>query len=239
MPTPHIKSNIEDIAENVLLPGDPLRAKYIAEHYLTDYTLVNDVRNILAYTGYYKNTRVTVFSTGMGIPSMAIYAYELMNFYDVKRLIRIGSVGTLDPNADLLDIYLVKNSITDSNFSYAYNGTLVKTATASKNLNNEILQAAKKIDEKVIEGNIFCSDAFYQGDGFIDPTIEENHCLGIEMESFALLYLGQKLSKETATILSVSNSLVNKNEKELSSKERETGLDKMILLALESLTNNN
>ena len=137
--TAHIESSKEDIADIVLLPGDPLRAKYIAEKFLTDAKLINKVRNIFGYTGYYKNRRVTVFSSGMGIPSVGIYAYELYKFYDVKKIIRIGTCGAVSKEAKIKDLILASNIYSESNFAYTYNDYEEHIVYPSIDLNQKIM----------------------------------------------------------------------------------------------------
>ena len=136
--TPHNEAKKEDIAEIVLMPGDPLRAKYIAENFLENYKLVNSVRNMYGYTGYYKGKRLTVFASGMGMPSMGIYAYELYKFYDVKSIIRLGSCGAYSPNLNIFDTILVNTSYTEGNFAYGLEGVDCHRAFADKELNNAI-----------------------------------------------------------------------------------------------------
>ena len=142
MATAHIESRKEDIGEIVLLPGDPLRAKYIAENFLEDYKLVNSVRNMYAYTGYYKGKMVTVFSSGMGIPSVGIYAYELFKFYDVKKIIRIGTCGTIHKDVKLLDVVLADSAYSVSTFPLLFDGDTDKEYPASSLLNNLISKSS-------------------------------------------------------------------------------------------------
>jgi len=226
----HIESKKEDIEEVVLMPGDPLRAKFIAETFLKDYKQINSVRNMLGYTGYYKGKRVTVMSHGMGIPSMAIYAYELYKFYDVKKIIRIGSVGSLKEDIDLFDVIVVDKSYTDSNFAKSFSADDNKVSSATKKLNEKIIKTANENNISIKIGDVFCSDSFYHEKQ--EVKILEN-CLGVEMESFALFHIATCLNKEAATILTVSNSLVTKNE--TTTKQREIAFVDMITLALESL----
>lgn len=234
MATAHIESQKEEIASTVIMPGDPLRAKFIAEHFLKDAILVNRVRNILAYTGTYKGKKVTVFASGMGMPSMAIYAYELYHFYQVERIIRIGSVGAYQSDLKLFDLILVDQSFTNSNFSEQYDGKTIQLIGSDPVLNRMIQDTAKRIGQPIITGNIHCSDTFYSLSQKEDKRIEEYHCQGVEMESFALFYVAKSLGKQSSTILTVSNSLVNNEE--TTSEEREKSFVNMILLALETLT---
>lgn len=236
MATSHIESNKEDIADIVLMPGDPLRAKYIAEHYLDDYKLINQVRNMYGYTGYYKGKRVTVFASGMGIPSASIYTYELYKFYDVKKIIRIGTAGTLDPNVDVLDIVLATSSYSKTSFDELIDNKDIKEIKASINANNIIKDTANKLNINIKEGKIITSDVF---DLFSDNpesfmnNFPNDKYLAIEMEAFGIFYLANKLNKEAACILTIVDSKYS--NKKLSSEEREKSLDKMITLSLESI----
>lgn len=235
MATVHIESNIEEIAPVVIMPGDPLRAKFIAENFLENAILVNHVRNILAYTGFYKGKKVTVFASGMGTASMGIYAYELFKFYNVEEIIRIGSVGSYDDTLNLFDLILVDNSFTTSNFAMQYDGESCEIVDANLELNQRIQNKAYQLNKPITLGNIHCSDVFYSELKNLDPKIKEYNCLGVEMESFALLYIAKRLNKKAATILTVSD-FIGKNLK-ATREEREKSLTDMILLALESVSN--
>lgn len=235
MKTPHIESEQDEIAKVVLMPGDPLRAKFIAEHYLEDAHLVNRVRNVFAYTGFYRGNKVTVFASGMGIPSMAIYAYELFSFYGVEKIIRIGSTGSIKENVSLYDVIIVENSYTDSNFAQSFSNTNTKCAQASQNVNDHIIKMAKEKNLKFHVGDIFCSESFYHSKGknvSYPPSV-----LGVEMESFALFHIASVLNKQAATILTVSDSLITKEV--TTSEEREKSFTDMITLALDSSFNKN
>lgn len=236
MATPHIESNKEDIADIVLMPGDPLRAKYIAEHYLDDYKLVNQVRNMYGYTGYYKGKRVTVFASGMGIPSACIYSYELYKFYDVKTIIRIGTAGALDPSINILDIVLATSSYSKTSFDELIDNKDVKEVNAGINSNNIIKDTANKLNINIKEGKIITSDVFDiytdNPDSFMNNFPNDKY-LAVEMEAFGIFYLASKLNKEAACILTIVDSKYS--DKKLSSEEREQSLDKMITLALESI----
>ena len=234
--TPHINANEGDIAKVVLAPGDPLRAKYIAENFLENIKLVNTVRNILAYTGTYKGMEITVFSTGMGMPSMGIYSYELYKFYGVEKIIRIGSCGAYSENLDLFDTILVEKSYTEGNFAMALNNKDCHIVTASDNLNNIIEKTALEKNISCIKENVLCSECF---DYYIEDlnTLltrlpKEYNITAAEMESFALFYTAQYLNKYAACLLTVVDSHYKKQE--ISSEAREKSLNDMILLALES-----
>jgi len=233
MATPHINSNVEDIAKIVIMPGDPLRAKHIAENFLEDVKLVNTVRNMTAYTGTYKGKKVTVFPSGMGIPSIGIYAYELYKFYDVDTIIRVGSCGSYKEDIDLFDVIVVDKSYSTSNFSEAYLGSCNNESEGTKKLNEKIMNTANNIGQKIIYGNVFCSEAFYSLIENKSNLIEDKNCLAVEMESFALFTIAKSLNKDAATILTVSDSIVTK--KETTSLQRQKSFNDMILLALESI----
>lgn len=229
--TIHIGAKKEDIAEIVIMPGDPLRAKFIAEKYLENARLVSNVRLILAYTGYYHGTLVTVMASGMGMPSMAIYAFELYQEYDVKKIIRIGSCGSYHEAIHLKDIILVEKAYTLSNFAMQYNKKDIHMISSSTLLNQKIMEVATKSNIELKIGNINTSDIFYEI--YKDESIKENYCLGVEMESFALLYVANELEKEATAILTVSDNLVT-NEK-LDSLSRERSFEQAILLGLNAL----
>ncbi len=228
--TPHIKCNKEDISKIVLMPGDPLRAKFIAQTYLKDYKLVNSVRNMLAYTGFYKGKKITVFSSGMGMASMGIYCYELYKFFDVKYIIRIGSCGSTNKDVKLLDTILSTSSYTETNFSYTYSSVNVNEVNSSEYLNNIIINKNKNIKR----GKTVCSMVF---DAYIDNQDEYNkrlpqNVLAVEMEAFALFYIAKLLNKEATCLLTVSDSLHDK--KQISSSDRQLKLKEMIEIALEA-----
>lgn len=233
--TPHNEANLGDIAKTVLMPGDPLRAKYIAENFLEDYKLVNSVRGMYAYTGKYKGKEITVMAHGMGNPSIGIYSYELYKFYDVENIIRIGTSGAYVTDLDLLDLVLVDSSYSNSSFAKDQNGENSNLIYSSKSLTDSIYETAQKIGQKVKRGTVHCSDVFYSDVSDYKKMVEEHNCLSIEMESFALFHNANVLNKRAACILSISDSFV-KPEK-LTSSERQLGLNNMITLALESSIN--
>ncbi|MBQ6476880.1 MAG: purine-nucleoside phosphorylase [Bacilli bacterium] len=236
MPTPHIESREEDISELVLMPGDPLRAKYIAENFLDNYKLVNDTRNMYFYTGYFKGKRITVAASGMGIPSMGIYAYELINHYKVKKIIRIGTCGSFHKNIKLQDIILSTGAHTISCFPKQLTNKDADFAKSSDKLNNAIKVTANTHQIPLKIGETITSDVF---DLYCDSQEEFKNmfkdidALGVEMESFALFYLANKFNIESAALLTVVDSMYD--TRSVSSEERETGLNNMIALALESI----
>ena len=237
--TPHIEAKKSEIAKTVLMPGDPLRAKYIAENFLQDYKLVNKVRNIYAYTGKYKGKEITVMASGMGIPSMGIYAYELYKVYEVENIIRIGSCGGYSDSLDLFDTILVDKSYTESNFAYTFNEEKCNISSATEKINNIIEKTAKDSNIKYVKGNVLCSDCF---DLYIPKLNEllarlpkDLNIIAAEMESFVLFYLAKLLNKQAACLLTVVDIPTKKNQ--ISSEEREKNLNNMIELALESSLN--
>lgn len=232
--TPHIEAKKEDIAKDVIMPGDPLRCKMIAEKYLTDYKLVNSVRNQLAYTGLYKGKRVTIFSSGMGNPSMGIYSYELFNFYNVENIIRVGSCGAFRKELNLYEVVLVENSYSTSNYNYELTKENDRLLPGNKFLNNAILKTAEKLNIKLNLGNVYCTDVFYNDDDK-EYLSKSFNCLATEMESFALFSNAKKLGKKASTILTVSDNLITNEE--TSPEERQNSFNQMIELALETIIN--
>lgn len=232
--TPHIKANKEDIAKIVLMPGDPLRAKFIAERYLENYKLVNSVRNILAYTGYYKGIKITVFSSGMGMPSMGIYCYELYKFYDVENIIRIGSCGSNAKDIKLLDVILSTSSYNEGGFAYNFNNKDVHEIESSSELNDIIIETSKENNINIRVGKTLCCEVF---DAYMeDYRIFLGRCpediLASEMEAFALFYIAKYLNKKAACLLTVSDSKYD--TRIVSSEDRQNSLTTMIELAIES-----
>ena len=231
--TVHNKALKEDIAKTVLMPGDPLRAKYIAEHFLDDWKMVNDVRNMYAYTGFYKGKKVTIMASGMGIPSMGIYSYELFKFYDVDTIIRIGSAGAYTDKLKLYDVVLVNGTYSESNYAMEQSGEEQKILYGSSELNNHLKDVAKKLDITLHFNNIYCSEAFYKNKDNYQEIYQKYGCVGVEMESFALFHNARVLGKKAACLLTISDSLVTHYE--ITSEEREKSFHTMIRIALESL----
>jgi len=227
----HINTKKENIAKTVIMPGDPLRVKYIAEKYLTNPVLVNKTRLSLIYTGLYKDKLVTIATSGMGMPSMGIYAYELFNDFDVDRIIRLGSCGSYYDEIKVRDLILVEKAFTLSNFAYQYDKSNTDIVSSSKSLNKKIIAKALDKDIDLRIGNINTSDLFYNKHE--SPKIKENFCLGVEMETFALFFIADKLNKEAASVLTVSDNLVSKEI--LSSEDRERTFDEAITLVLDSI----
>ena len=237
MATPHNEANLGDIAKTVITPGDPLRAKYIAENFLENYTLVNSVRGMYAYTGKYQGKEITVMASGMGMPSMGIYCYELYKFYDVQNIIRIGSCGSYKPELKLFDIILAENTFSESNFALTLNNEDCHIVSSSSELNKIIEETAHETNKNICIGNTVCTDCFdvYMTDidKFFDRMPDGVKPIAAEMEAFALFYVAKMLGKKAACLMSVVDSKYIKNV--ASAEEREQGLDKMIKLALDSI----
>ncbi len=235
--TPHNEAKKEDIADVVIMPGDPLRAKYIAENYLTDYKLVNKVRNIYAYTGNYKGKRITVMASGMGMPSMGIYAYELYKIYDVKTIIRIGSCGGYLEEEKLFDIILATDVYSESNFANTLNNDNCHLISGDKELNDKISETAIDKGINLFKGTTACLDCFdpYMTDvnKFLERIPSDIKPIAAEMEAFALFYIAKMLNKKAACLMSVVDSKYIKDV--ATTEEREKGLNKMIELALDSI----
>ena len=232
MPTVHIESKRDEIANIVLMPGDPNRSEYIAKKFLKDYKLVNSVRGMKAYTGYYKDKLITVFPSGMGNPSMGIYSYELYKDYGVDCIVRIGSCGGYSERLKLKDVILVSGSYSESNYAYQMNGYKDKLIESDNTVNNIIESTAKTLDKRIVKGNIYCCDAFYEMEYDYKDRVKKLDVLGIEMESFALFSNTKKFNKKAACLLTVSDLFFS--DEKLSSLEREKELNDMIVLALES-----
>ena len=233
----HCNAKKEDIEKTVIMPGDPLRAKYIAENFLENPRLVNTVRNMLAYTGTYKGKPVTVFSSGMGMPSMGIYSYELFKFYDVEKIIRIGSCGAYSEDLNLFDTILVDKSYTEANFAYSWSEKEEHIAEANLELNNKLEETANKLNIPLIKGNSLCNEVFdgYLDDieGFIARFPKDLNIIACEMEAFALFYMAKYFNKQAACLLTVVDS--HYKNQESTSEERERSLNNMIKIALESV----
>lgn len=227
--TPHIEAKKEEIAKIVIMPGDPNRAKFIAENYLDDYRLVNSIRSNYIYTGHYKGKLVTIATSGMGMPSMGIYSYELFNFYDVDEIIRIGSCGAVCEDIELGSVILPTCAYTNSNFSCQFDSEIVNYCFSSNEINDRIKECSLKHNINLIESDVKTSDLFYH-------LKKENDMFSysaVEMECFALFYIAKRLNKKASAVLTVSDNI--KTLEEMSSKERETTFNDAITLVLESL----
>lgn len=236
MSTPHNEANLGDIAKTVIMPGDPLRAKYIAENFLEDCRLVNSVRGMFAYTGKYKGKEVSVMAHGMGMPSVGIYSYELYKFYDVDNIIRIGSCGAYKPELKLFDIVLSNAVFSESNYALTLNNEDCHIAYPSTDLNRTVTNTAREHNIYITVGNTVCTDCFdvYMTDvnQFLARVPNDFNPVSAEMEAFALFYNAKLLNKNACCLMSVVDS---KYITEIASpEERQTGLNNMIKLALDS-----
>ena len=232
MSTPHNMANIGDIAKVVLMPGDPLRAKYIAETYLDDVVQFNNVRNMFGYTGTYKGKKVSVMGSGMGMPSIGIYSFELFSQYGVEAIIRIGSAGSYIEDYEIYDVVLASGAYSESNYAKVLTGNEASITYPSAELNDLIKATAEELDLDLKEGVIHSSDIFYHIDEAYKKGIEDNNCVAVEMESFALFENAKALNKKAACLLTISDSLVT--HEETTAEERQTSFNKMITIALES-----
>lgn len=235
--TPHNEAKLGEIAKTVIMAGDPLRVKYIAENYLEDAKLVNKVRGMYCYTGKYKNKEISVMAHGMGIPSMGIYSYELFHIYGVETIIRIGSCGAFSEKLNLNDLILVESSYTESNYAYTFDNKHVNIASASEDINEKIEETAKEQEISYVKGDMLCNECFdlYVPDkeAVIKRAPQDIELLGSEMEAFALFYNAKREGKKASCLLTVVD--IPKKSKGLSAEERESSLNNMIKLALETI----
>lgn len=230
VPTPHISAKLGDFADTVLMPGDPLRAEYIAKNYLENAVLVNNVRGVQGYTGYYKGKRVSVMASGMGQPSIGIYSYELYHFYNVKTIIRVGSCGSFSPELHARDIVVAMGACTNGNYASQYNlpGTFCPIADFDL-----VRRAAEECEKACVNyrvGNILSSDMFYD-DANSGMQWAKMGVLGVEMESAALYCNAARAGKKALCICTVSDSFVYPEEN-TTAEERQTSFTKMMEIAL-------
>jgi purine-nucleoside phosphorylase len=234
IPTPHIGVNEQGIiAESILLPGDPLRAKFVAENYLENAVQFNTIRNMFGYTGSFKGKKVSVMGTGMGMPSIGIYTYELIHFYGVKNLIRIGSCGSLQESVKVRDIVLGMSASTNSSYASQYNLPGTFAPTASWELLNKAVDAAHKIGIEPKVGNILSSDTFYDDEVDSWRKWAKMGVLAVEMEAAALYMNAARAGVNALSILTVSDSLVS--HEATSSEERQSSFTQMMEVALETV----
>lgn len=232
MKTPHISPQSDNlIAKTVLMPGDPLRAKYIADTFLTDVVKFNEVRNMFGYTGFYKGRRISVMGSGMGMPSIGIYSYELYKFFDVERIIRIGSCGAYSDKLDLYDTLLVEEAYSESSYAEVQSNEQSHVLESSKELDDQMIKIAKELKIPLHIGRIHSSDVFYRETFDYVAFNKEHNCLGVEMESFALFNNAKVLGKQAACLLTVSDSFVTSQV--TTAEERQTAFTNMMKIALE------
>ena len=235
MSTPHNRAEKGQIASTVLMPGDPLRAKFIAETFLENPVLFNDVRGMFGYTGTYQGRPISVMGSGMGMPSIGIYSYELYSQYGVENIIRIGSAGSYSPQAKVYDVVLATGAYSESSFARVQSGFEGDVTRPSQELNDKLRASAAKLGIPLIEGMIHSSDVFYrddpkQGPDYWQRLRDEKGCLAVEMESFALFNNAAVLGKRAACLLTISDSFVTSEE--TSAQERQTSFTNMMKIAL-------
>lgn len=233
IPTPHIEAKEKDIiAKTVLMPGDPLRAKFIAENYMENVTQFNTVRNMYGYTGTYKGRPISVMGSGMGMPSIGIYSYELFSFYNVESIIRIGSCGAYTKDLNLYDVLLVDDCWSESTYAQVQSGYDKSIIEASPTLNNRVEKIAEGLNIPIHRGRIHSSDVFYRQDfDSFNDIRDKQGCIAVEMESFALFANAKVLGKEATCLLTVSDNLVTGAL--TTSEERQNAFTKMMSIALE------
>ena len=231
IPTPHITAKLGDFADTVLMPGDPLRAKFIAENFLEDAVLVNNVRGVNGYTGYYKGKRVSVMASGMGQPSIGIYSYELFNFYDVKTIIRVGSCGSFHEDLHVRDIIVAMGACTNGNYAMQYGLPGTYAPIADFDLVRRAAETCEKLGARYKVGNIFSSDIFYD-ESNSGMEWAKMGVLGVEMESAALYCNAARAGKKALCICTVSDSFIHPEEN-TTAEERQNSFTKMMEIALE------
>ncbi len=234
MSTPHISASKGDVAKLVLMPGDPLRAKVVAETYLDNVVQFNGIRGMLGFTGTYKGHKVSVMGSGMGMPSIGIYSYELFSFYDVEAIIRIGSTGAMKADIDLYEVILGDSAYSESSYAKQFCGYEEKVIYPDAALNEELKKSAKKLGYKLIDGRINSSDVFYYAENVAEAnfnkSVNEYNCICAEMESFALFANAKKLGKQAACLLTVSDNIVT--QELTTAEERQNSFTRMMEVAL-------
>ena len=231
-PTPHINATPEDFAKTVLMPGDPLRAKFIAENFLENARLVNSVRGINGYTGTYKGVPVSVMASGMGMPSIAIYSYELFNFFGVENIIRIGSAGSINRDIAVRDIVIGMGACTNSNFSDQYNLQGDFSAICSYDLLEKCVETAKDMKVKYHVGNLLSSDVFYNDDSTATLNWAKMGVMAVEMEAAALYMNAARAGKNALAVCTISDHILTGEE--TTAEERQNSFTDMMKLALET-----
>ena len=236
-PTPHINAPKGAFAKTVLMPGDPKRARYIAEKFLQDAKLVNDVRGVQGYTGYYKGVKVSVMASGMGMPTMGIYSYELFNAYDVENIIRVGSIGAINENIQLKDIIVGMSASTNSNYGSNFNLNGIISGAGSYKIIKTVDKVVEKmgLQNKAKFGQILSSDTFYTDEPGNDLNWAKMGVMGVEMEGYSLYLNAARAGKNALVLATVSDHLIKKQY--LSADERQFSFDEMITVALETACN--
>lgn len=237
-PTPHNSATPEDFASTVLMPGDPLRAKFIAENFLSEAVLVNNVRGIQGYTGYYNGTKVSVMASGMGMPSIGIYSYELYNFYGVKNIMRIGSAGAISSELKVRDIVVGMGACTNSNFAHQYKLPGTFAPICSFEMLKNCTEAAEEMGVRLHAGNLLSSDAFYNDEEGLPPEMKSAALWGkmgvmaVEMEAAALYMNASRSGKNALAICTISDHILTGES--TSAKERQESFTEMMELALKT-----
>ena len=236
MPTPHNEAQKGQIAKTVLMPGDPLRAKFIADTFLENPKQFNNVRGMLGFTGTYNGKQISVMGGGMGMPSIGIYSYELFTEYDVDRIIRIGSAGSYSENAKIYDVVLATSAVSESSYALTQSGFTGDETFPSEELNARLRKAASDLGIHIQEGAIHSSDVFYRQPSDAKPSYweklrDERGCLAVEMESFALFHNANVCGKEAACLLTISDSFVSPEI--TTPEERQNCFTNMMKIALE------
>ncbi|MBR4144423.1 MAG: purine-nucleoside phosphorylase [Lachnospiraceae bacterium] len=231
-PTPHNSAKLGDIAKTVLMPGDPLRAKYIAETYLKDTVCFNTVRNMLGFTGTYNGKKISVMGGGMGMPSVGIYTYELFNFYDVDNIIRIGSMGAYADSIKLGDLVIAMGACTDSNYVNTFNLPGHYAPIADYSLLKKAVDTADSLGVKTVVGNILSTDVFYADDPDFNKKWLKMGVLGCEMEAACFYMNAARAGKKALCMFTASDHLFR--DEHLSAEERQTGFHDMMRVALEA-----
>ena len=234
IPTPHNNAKLGDIAKTVLMPGDPLRAKYIAETYLENPVCFNTVRNMFGYTGTYNGKKISVMGGGMGMPSVGIYTYELFNFYDVDNLIRIGSMGAYSDDIQLGELIIAMGACTDSNYVSTFNLPGHFAPIADFGLLRKAVDTAEKLNVRVRVGNVLSTDVFYADDPEFNGKWKKMGVLGVEMESACFYMNAARAGKRALALLTVSDHLFK--DEHLNAEERQTGFNDMMKVALEAFS---
>ncbi|CAL4325506.1 purine-nucleoside phosphorylase [Buchnera aphidicola] len=232
MSTPHIDSKKNAFSETVLMCGDPIRARYIAENYLYDAKKINNIRLMLAYTGYFKNKKVSIMSHGIGMPSAVLYVRELILEYNVKNIIRVGTCGAVSNNIKLRDILISMGACTDSNINRISFNNYDFAAIANFEILNNAVSIAKKMNIQCSVGNFFTTDLFYNDDREVLNILKKYNILGIDMETAGIYAVALELNAKALSICTVSDHIIKKEAVEV--KDRESGFDNMIKIALES-----
>ena len=231
-PTPHIKATPDDVAKTVLMPGDPLRSEFVAKNFLENATLFNNVRGVNGYTGYYKGERVSVMASGMGIPSIGIYSYELFSFFGVENIMRIGSAGALRADIKVRDIVIGMGASTNSDYASQYRLPGNFSAIADYGMLECAVATAKEMGLCYHVGNILSSDTFYCDDATANAAWQKMGIMAVEMEAAGLYMNAARLGKRALAICTISDNIVTGEA--TSSDERQTSFTEMMELALET-----